>query len=126
MSIFISKSDEFKIDFWVGFQAGKAVFFKTKEEALAALGEGNFQQHHVMCRPISYAASLKIQESSMRNDGSRLVFDPITFRSARFKKMMIGWSFTDSEGNAIPCNEEKIGSLSEDAAIFLTSLVSER
>lgn len=126
MSIFVGKSDEFKLNFHVGTLAGKTVFFKTEAEAEEALGKGGFESHSITCRPLSYSASMRVQETSLRNEDGRLVFDPIKFRASRFKHSVIGWSFKDENGNQIPVNDETMGNLSEDAAIFLMSLLNER
>jgi len=126
MSIFVSKSDEFKITFHVGTLAGKTVFFKTEQEADEGVGKGGFETHSITCRPLSYAASMKVQETSLRNDDGRLVFDPIKFRASRFKQSMIAWSFKDEDDRQIPVNDETLGNLSEEAAIFLMGLLNER
>lgn len=126
MSIFVSKSDEFKVAFFVGTLAGKTTFFKTEQEAEESVGKGGFEAHSLTCRPLSYAASMKVQETSLRNDDGRLVFDPIKFRASRFRQSVIAWSFKDEEGRQIPVNDETMGSLSEDAAIFLMGLLNER
>jgi hypothetical protein len=126
MSIFVRKSDEYNVNFFVGTLAGKTVFYRTETEAEEALGKGGFDSHSLTCRPLSYAASMKVQETSLRNDDGRLVFDPIKFRSSRFRQSVIGWSFKDEEGKNIPVNDDTIGSLSEDAAIFLMNLLNDR
>lgn len=126
MSIFVSKSDEFKINFFVGSQNGKTVFFRSEQEADDAVGKGAYDAHFINCRPLSYSASMKVQENSLRNEDGRLVFDPIKFRASRFRQSVIGWSFKDEEGKSIPVNDDTLGNLTEDAAIFLMNILNER